>query len=389
MAGGDRGGWAAVLRAPQRPRGLRHARRLRGRRLRRDADLNWYINPDNGGQAEIAEALHDAARTGRTDRDSVLPRDAPSQREQLVRRLAAGDYVDRHHESRPAVHRRVRPGRLPRAGARRRRSRGQQGVVAGRSEVRDLERQLVAVPFWANTQLLWYRKSVAEAAGLDMTQAGHLGPADQGGPGSGEAAQHPGPARGVADGVVQRAHRVGRRPHHREGRRQARQNELGLDSDGGQTRRARSCGRSPPPAVAGHSTASEDAGATDSRARTPGSWSTGPTSGPGPTAVDGGHARPVRAGRLRLDAVPAGRREHAVRTAVGGVNLGIWNSASTRLRVPGGRVHHQRREPGRLLRRPTATPLRRPPSTTTRTVQKNSRRPRDPAVPRRPPPRGR
>jgi multiple sugar transport system substrate-binding protein len=29
---------------------------------------------------------------------------------------------------------------------------------------------LVAVPWWANTQLLWYRKSVAEAAGLDMTQ---------------------------------------------------------------------------------------------------------------------------------------------------------------------------------------------------------------------------
>ena len=27
--------------------------------------------------------------------------------------------------------------------------------------------ELVAVPFWANTQLLWYKKSVAEAAGLD------------------------------------------------------------------------------------------------------------------------------------------------------------------------------------------------------------------------------
>ena len=27
--------------------------------------------------------------------------------------------------------------------------------------------QPVAAPFWANTQLLWYRKSVAEQAGLD------------------------------------------------------------------------------------------------------------------------------------------------------------------------------------------------------------------------------
>jgi multiple sugar transport system substrate-binding protein len=30
--------------------------------------------------------------------------------------------------------------------------------------------ELVAVPFWANTQLLWYRKSVAEEAGLDMSK---------------------------------------------------------------------------------------------------------------------------------------------------------------------------------------------------------------------------
>ncbi len=27
--------------------------------------------------------------------------------------------------------------------------------------------KLVTVPFWANTQLLWYRKSVAAAAGID------------------------------------------------------------------------------------------------------------------------------------------------------------------------------------------------------------------------------
>ncbi|WP_324278255.1 extracellular solute-binding protein [Blastococcus brunescens] len=30
--------------------------------------------------------------------------------------------------------------------------------------------ELVAVPFWANTQLLWYKQSVAEAAGLDMEE---------------------------------------------------------------------------------------------------------------------------------------------------------------------------------------------------------------------------
>ena len=30
--------------------------------------------------------------------------------------------------------------------------------------------KLVAAPMWANTQLLWYRKSVAQQAGIDMTQ---------------------------------------------------------------------------------------------------------------------------------------------------------------------------------------------------------------------------
>ena len=30
--------------------------------------------------------------------------------------------------------------------------------------------QLVVAPFWSNTQVLWYRKSFAEKAGLDMKQ---------------------------------------------------------------------------------------------------------------------------------------------------------------------------------------------------------------------------
>src|SRR4029079_12834017 len=30
--------------------------------------------------------------------------------------------------------------------------------------------QLVVAPFWSNTQVLWYRKSFAEKAGIDMEQ---------------------------------------------------------------------------------------------------------------------------------------------------------------------------------------------------------------------------
>ena len=53
--------------------------------------LGWYINPDNGGQAELAAAC--SAQSGGRYRISVstLPNDASGQREQLVRRLAAKD----------------------------------------------------------------------------------------------------------------------------------------------------------------------------------------------------------------------------------------------------------------------------------------------------------
>ncbi|MDQ3946000.1 MAG: ABC transporter substrate-binding protein, partial [Actinomycetota bacterium] len=53
--------------------------------------LNWYINPDNGGQAQLA-AKCTAAASGRYRlKTSVLPNEATGQREQLVRRLAAED----------------------------------------------------------------------------------------------------------------------------------------------------------------------------------------------------------------------------------------------------------------------------------------------------------
>src|SRR5690625_5210277 len=53
--------------------------------------LTWYINPDNGGQATIAQRCTDEADGAYQIQTSLLPRDAASQREQLTRRLAAGD----------------------------------------------------------------------------------------------------------------------------------------------------------------------------------------------------------------------------------------------------------------------------------------------------------
>jgi multiple sugar transport system substrate-binding protein len=45
-----------------------------------------------------------------------------------------------------------------------------EGVFQGALDSATWDGELAAVPFWSNTQLLWYRKSVAEAAGLDMSQ---------------------------------------------------------------------------------------------------------------------------------------------------------------------------------------------------------------------------
>ena len=90
-----------------------------------------------------------------------------------------------------------------------------------------------------------------------------------------------------------------------------------------------------------------------SRATTPASWSTGRSSGPGRLgAVEDGHARPGRARRLRLGAVPAGRRgrgEPPAATAASTSAIGAFSDAH-RPRLRGGRVHHERGEPGLLLR---------------------------------------
>ncbi|MFW3172365.1 extracellular solute-binding protein [Geodermatophilus sp. CPCC 206100] len=132
--------------------------------------LNWYINPDAGGQAEIAARCSEASNGAYTLSTSILPRTAAGQREQLVRRLAANDTsIDIMSLDPPQIPEFASAGFLapvPEDVA----ERVTEGVVRSAVEQSTWEDELVAVPFWANTQLLWYRKSVAEAAGLDMTQ---------------------------------------------------------------------------------------------------------------------------------------------------------------------------------------------------------------------------
>ncbi|MCJ1707725.1 extracellular solute-binding protein [Microbacterium sp. VKM Ac-2923] len=130
--------------------------------------LTWYINPDDGGQAEIAASCTEAANGAYRIETSLLPRDAASQREQLARRLAASDRsLDIMSLDPPFIPELAEPGFLAPVPAD---LQSTDGIVQGAVQSASWNGELVTVPFWANTQLLWYRKSVAEAAGLDMTQ---------------------------------------------------------------------------------------------------------------------------------------------------------------------------------------------------------------------------
>ena len=132
--------------------------------------LTWYTNPDAGGQAALAEQCTEEADGAYRIEVSVLPREASAQREQLARRLAASDSsIDLMSLDPPFIPELANAGFLapvPPEIA----EQVSQDVAEGALQGASWGGELVTVPFWANTQLLWFRKSVAEAAGLDMSQ---------------------------------------------------------------------------------------------------------------------------------------------------------------------------------------------------------------------------
>lgn len=130
--------------------------------------LTWYINPDNGAQARLAAACTARAADRYRIRLALLPRDSTAQREQLVRRLAASDTgIDLLSLDVPYLAEFAHAGfirRFPES------ERGQltAGMLDGPLASAIWAGALYAVPFNTNTQLLWYRKSVAARAGLDI-----------------------------------------------------------------------------------------------------------------------------------------------------------------------------------------------------------------------------
>lgn len=130
--------------------------------------LTWYINPDAGGQERIAGECTEEADGAYRIETTLLPRDAASQREQLARRLAASDRsLDIMSLDPPFIPELAEPGFLAAVPED---LQDTDGVVKGAVESASWNDELVTVPFWANTQLLWYRESVVEEVGLDMSE---------------------------------------------------------------------------------------------------------------------------------------------------------------------------------------------------------------------------
>ena len=106
----------------------------------------------------------------------LLPSGATDQRIQLARRLAAEDSSTDLMNLDPVFVAEFAnaewlaeiPGDL--ASEITSSAKGDGDYLAGAAETVVWEDKAFAIPLWANTQVLWYRKSLAEAAGLDMTQ---------------------------------------------------------------------------------------------------------------------------------------------------------------------------------------------------------------------------
>ena len=130
--------------------------------------LNWYVNPDG-----VATFEKWAERCSTGDYDiavQLLPSSATDQRTQLARRLAAEDSSTDLMNLDP-----VFVAEFANAGWLAEIPEDHWGeiesdVLAGPAETVTWDDKVFALPLWANTQVLWYRKSLAEKAGLDMSQ---------------------------------------------------------------------------------------------------------------------------------------------------------------------------------------------------------------------------
>src|SRR3954452_17115291 len=129
--------------------------------------LVWYINPDAGGQARIAG---DCSTDDYTITTQTLPQDANQQRVQLARRLEAHDTGIGLMSIAPPYTAEFANGDLLAPIPKDEQQTLQQQSFKGATDAATWNGELVVYPFWSNTQVLWYRKSFVDKAGLDMSQ---------------------------------------------------------------------------------------------------------------------------------------------------------------------------------------------------------------------------
>lgn len=129
------------------------------------ATLNWYINPD--GQETLTK-LAEQCSTGQYDIEiQLLPASATDQRTQLARRLAAEDSSTDLMSLDPVfVPEFANAGWLAELPG----DTIDDDVLQGIADTVTWEDKVYAAPQWANTQVLWYRRSLAKEAGLDMSR---------------------------------------------------------------------------------------------------------------------------------------------------------------------------------------------------------------------------
>ena len=131
-------------------------------------ELIWYINPDAGGQDAVAENCSTDEYTVTTQ---VLPQAADQQRIQLARRLAAQDpEIDLMSLDPPFTAEFAAAGFLAEVPQDAIAQLEEQGTFQGAMDAATWDGKLVVFPFWSNTQVLWYRKSFVDKAGIDMSQ---------------------------------------------------------------------------------------------------------------------------------------------------------------------------------------------------------------------------
>ena len=129
--------------------------------------LIWYTNPDSGGQAQVAE---NCSTDDYTIETQVLPQDANEQRIQLARRLAAEDSgIDIMSIDPPFTAEFSNAGFLAPLPKDLQDKLTEQSFK-GATEAATWDGEMVVAPFWSNTQVLWYRKSFVEKAGIDMSK---------------------------------------------------------------------------------------------------------------------------------------------------------------------------------------------------------------------------